>query len=127
MVWGQDDGHGGVRITDPEQRVLDYDPPRRLAYTWHTFTPEWAQASGISEDVRARLAAEPRSKVAFDIAPAGEMVKLTVVHDGFDVDSLLAEMISGGWPRVVAELKTMLETDPAGDEASEELAAAQPS
>ena len=110
MIWAQEGADEGTRITDPEQVVLEYDPPRRLAYTWHTFTPEWAQASGISEDVRARLAGERRSKVAFDLVPAGEMVKLTVVHDGFDDGSLVAEMVSGGWPRVVAELKTMLET-----------------
>ena len=33
----------GVVIADPEQVVLEYDPYRRLAYTWHTFTPELAE------------------------------------------------------------------------------------
>ena len=32
----------GVVIADPDQVVLEYDPYRRLAYTWHTFTPELA-------------------------------------------------------------------------------------
>jgi uncharacterized protein YndB with AHSA1/START domain/DNA-binding transcriptional ArsR family regulator len=114
MTWAQP----GVEVADPEQRVLEYDPPRRLAYTWHTFTPEWAAASGIDEEVRARIAAEPRSKVAFDLEPAGELVKLTVVHDGFGPDSLVAEMVSQGWPAVVAKLKTMLEAD-AGSYAGE--------
>ena len=39
----------GVTITDPEQRVLEADPFRRLAYTWHSYTPEWAQAMDIDE------------------------------------------------------------------------------
>jgi uncharacterized protein YndB with AHSA1/START domain/DNA-binding transcriptional ArsR family regulator len=107
MTWAQP----GVEVVDAAQRLLEYDPPRRLAYTWHTFTPEWAAASGIDEDVRARIAAEPRSKVAFDLEPAGELVKLTVVHDGFGPDSLVAQMVSQGWPAVVGKLKTMLEAD----------------
>ena len=45
--------------------------PRRLAYTWHTFTPEWAATHGIDEGRRPRWRAEPRSKVAFDIEEAG--------------------------------------------------------
>ena len=42
MVWNL----LGVRIADPEQVVLEADPPRRLSYTWHTFTPELARAVG---------------------------------------------------------------------------------
>jgi len=37
-------------------------------------------------------------------------VKLTVVHDGFDAGSLMAELVSGGWPRILSNLKTLLET-----------------
>ena len=33
----------GVRIANPEQVVLEADPPRRLSYTWHTFTPSWPE------------------------------------------------------------------------------------
>ena len=35
----------GLVVSDPEQVILESDPCRRLAYTWHTFTPEWAAAS----------------------------------------------------------------------------------
>ncbi|MFJ3925244.1 SRPBCC domain-containing protein [Streptomyces sp. NPDC090022] len=62
LVWKQ----GGVTIAHPEQVVLVCDPYRRLSYTWHTFTEEWAGAVGVDEDVRARLAAERRSTVTFD-------------------------------------------------------------
>ncbi len=101
-------GAGG---RDPEQVILESDPSARLAYTWHTFTPEWAVAHGFDEATAAAWRAEPRSKVAFDIEEAGEgVVKLTVVHDGFAPGSAVLEGVRGGWPAVIASLKTLLET-----------------
>jgi hypothetical protein len=38
------------------------------------------------------------------------MVKLTVVHDDFDLGSTAMEMVSEGWPRLLSDLKTLLET-----------------
>ena len=38
------------------------------------------------------------------------MVKLTVVHHGFEPGSEVLKGISGGWPAVVASLKTLLGT-----------------
>ncbi|HEX3920746.1 MAG TPA: SRPBCC domain-containing protein [Streptosporangiaceae bacterium] len=78
--------------------------------TWHAFTLEWAQAYGFSEEFQANLAAEPRSKVTFEIEPAGPMVKLTVLHDGFEPGSAVLDGISQGWPAILASLKTLLET-----------------
>jgi uncharacterized protein YndB with AHSA1/START domain len=100
----------GVTIADPEQVVLESDPHRRLAYTWHTITPELADFLELTEEARERIAAEQRSKVTFDIEPLGELVKLTVVHDGFETGSLVASLVSQGWPRVLSDLKTLLET-----------------
>lgn len=94
-------------IVDAEQVVLEAEPGRRLSYTWHTFTPEWAEAVGVDEETRTRLLAEPRSKVTFEIEPAGESVKLTVVHEAGDV---LLGMSREGWPAIVSGLKTLLET-----------------
>jgi uncharacterized protein YndB with AHSA1/START domain/DNA-binding transcriptional ArsR family regulator len=101
----------GVTTADDEQVVVESDPFNRLAYTWHSFTPEWAAAFDVAEERRERLASEPRSKVTFDIEPLDDdQVKLTVVHDDLAPDGLLKDMISGGWPRVLANLKTLLET-----------------
>ncbi len=101
----------GVRVEDPEQIILEADPPHRLSYTWNTFNAELSGALGWSEEFRARIAAEPRSRVTFEIEPEGdETVRLTVIHDGFEVGSAMLESISGGWPRVLADLKTLLET-----------------
>ena len=101
----------GLVVRDPEQVVLESDPYRRLAYTWHTFSPEWAALHGIAEETAASWRAEPRSKVAFDIEETGPgVVKLTVVHDGFGQGSEVLRAVSSGWPAVLASLKTLLET-----------------
>jgi uncharacterized protein YndB with AHSA1/START domain/DNA-binding transcriptional ArsR family regulator len=109
MTWRMGAGDGEAVVADPGQIVLESDPPRRLSYAWHTFTPAWAAAVGIDEELRAKIAAERRSRVTFDLEPDGPLVKLTVVHDEFDEGSTVAEMVSGGWPKVVGEIKTLLE------------------
>jgi uncharacterized protein YndB with AHSA1/START domain/DNA-binding transcriptional ArsR family regulator len=101
----------GVTVVDPEQVVLEAEPYRRLSYTWHTFTPEWAAAHGVDQALAAEWGAEPRSKVAFDIEDGGNgVVKLTVVHDGFEPGSAVLQGVSGGWPAVISALKTLVET-----------------
>ena len=101
----------GLSVVDDDQLVLDAHPFRRLSYAWHAVTPEWADAVNLTDDAFSRLAAEPRSKVTFEIEPLDdEQVKLTVVHDGLDPDGLMRSLISNGWPRVLSNLKTLLET-----------------
>jgi uncharacterized protein YndB with AHSA1/START domain/DNA-binding transcriptional ArsR family regulator len=109
MTWE----YAGVTVADPAQVVLESDPYRRLAYTWQTVTPEFAKAVGFSDDYLAQVTAEARSKVTFDIGPAGDLVKLTVVHDGFGPASATLESVSGGWPMVLSSLKSLLETSEA--------------
>ncbi len=99
-----------VTIADPAQVVLEADPYRRLSYTWHTFTPEWAAAYGISAEDMAKFAAEPRSKVTFEIEPQGDYVRLTVVHDGFEPGSAVLAAVGAGWPMLMSGLKSLLET-----------------
>jgi DNA-binding transcriptional ArsR family regulator/uncharacterized protein YndB with AHSA1/START domain len=107
MTWEEK----GAAVADPEQRVLVFEPCRRLSYTWHTFTPQWAAANGIDENTLARLAAEPRSAVTFDLQPVEDgVVRLTVIHGRLDPDGILRDMISVGWPRLLCDLKTLLET-----------------
>ena len=43
----------GLVVSDPEQVILESDPYRRLAYTWHTITPEWAAGVGMDEATAA--------------------------------------------------------------------------
>jgi DNA-binding transcriptional ArsR family regulator/uncharacterized protein YndB with AHSA1/START domain len=103
------DNHG-VLVDDPGSVVLEADPYRRLSYSWHTMSPELAAAFGWDQEFQAKLAAEPRSKVTFDLEPAAQGVKLTVTHDGFEPDSTVLQMVSVGWPDVISSLKTLLET-----------------
>jgi uncharacterized protein YndB with AHSA1/START domain/DNA-binding transcriptional ArsR family regulator len=101
---------------DLGQVVLESDPPRRLSYTWHAFQPQHAEFFGWSEERLADLQKERRSKVTFDIEPAGRRVKLTVTHDDFEPDSMMLRAVSGnlppsgGWPELLADVKTFLET-----------------
>jgi uncharacterized protein YndB with AHSA1/START domain len=106
MSWEQ----GGVTVLDPDQVVLESSPPRRLTYTWHTFTPEFAATCGITGDRLNLVRQEPRSKVTFEIEPAGANVKLTLRHDGFEENSIVLANVSDGWPLILANLKTLLET-----------------
>jgi uncharacterized protein YndB with AHSA1/START domain/DNA-binding transcriptional ArsR family regulator len=106
MTWD----HLGTEISDPDQVVLAADPGRLLSYTWHTFTEEWAQAVGFDDETLAKIAAEPRSKVTFEIEPAESGVKLTVIHEGFEPGSTVLDLIRDGWPQLVSDLKTLLET-----------------
>lgn len=106
MTWKQD----GVTIVDPAQVVLESEPYRRLAYSWHTFTPEFADLHGLGDEFLSKVAKERRSKVTFEIEPVGQLVKLTVVHDGFEPGSTVLEMVSEGWPHLLSSLKTLLET-----------------
>jgi uncharacterized protein YndB with AHSA1/START domain len=101
---------GHLTIRDPKQVILESNAPSRLAYTWHTFTPEWANASGYSEDDRLKFAHEQRSKVAFTIDRPHDVVRLNVVHDGFESGSIVYEAIRDGWPPLLSSLKTFLET-----------------
>ncbi|MDQ6806102.1 MAG: metalloregulator ArsR/SmtB family transcription factor [Actinomycetota bacterium] len=100
----------GLTISDAEQVVVESEPHRRLSYTWHTFTSEWAESLDLTDDARDRLAAEPRSKVTFEIESLGDQVKLTVIHNDLEPGGMTSSLISQGWPRVLANLKTLLET-----------------
>jgi uncharacterized protein YndB with AHSA1/START domain/DNA-binding transcriptional ArsR family regulator len=103
MTWSGN----GYRIEDPEQVVLEADPYHRLAYTWHTYTPDWAGAVGLADEERQALAAEARSTVTFTLEQQGQVVKLTVVHEGGE---RTLSAVSDGWPAIVASLKSLLET-----------------
>jgi DNA-binding transcriptional ArsR family regulator/uncharacterized protein YndB with AHSA1/START domain len=102
--------HQGVTIVDPDQVVLEADPPRRLSYTWHTFTPEWARGVGFDEARRMSFAAEPRSTTTFDLEPAGDRVKLTVTQGNLLPGGTIVSAVSQGWPVMLSNLKSLLET-----------------
>jgi uncharacterized protein YndB with AHSA1/START domain len=76
--------------------VLEYEAPRRLAYTFH---PEH---DGLEK--------ERPSRVSFDLEEINGQVKLTMSHDDFDDGSSVLPKISVGWPSILSSLKSLLET-----------------
>jgi DNA-binding transcriptional ArsR family regulator/uncharacterized protein YndB with AHSA1/START domain len=106
ILWREGDGD----YRDLDQVVLVADPPRVLSYSWHNYQPQHAEHFGWSAEKLAQLQREKRSQVTFEIEPAGATVKLTVRHDGFDSETEILKALSGGWPKVLSSLKTLLET-----------------
>jgi uncharacterized protein YndB with AHSA1/START domain/DNA-binding MarR family transcriptional regulator len=88
---GHDQGPG--RLIEGEN--LEVDPPRRLV---QSFNAVW------DDDV----AAQPTSRVTWEIEPVGDSCRLRVVHDELAVDA--DEHVYGGWPMILSGLKTWLET-----------------
>jgi DNA-binding transcriptional ArsR family regulator/uncharacterized protein YndB with AHSA1/START domain len=97
-------------IANPEQVILESEPYQRLSFTFHTFVPELAEVHPQLSVQLAKAATEPRSRVTFELEPDGDQVKLTVTHDGFPPNSVVLELVSGGWPRKLADLKSGLES-----------------
>jgi uncharacterized protein YndB with AHSA1/START domain len=84
--------------------VIEADPPRRLVTTWH---PVWDE----------QIAAEQPSRLTYEIEPGpGDVTKLTLVHDleGAPLTEAMVtgqvEGAGGGWPYVLSDLKTLLES-----------------
>ncbi len=53
---------------------------------------------------------ESPSRVTYEIEETDGLVKLTLTHDQFDIDSKAFEETQGGWPYILSGLKTYLET-----------------
>ncbi|WP_199430579.1 ArsR/SmtB family transcription factor [Qaidamihabitans albus] len=100
----------GEEFKDLGQVVLEAAPYRRLSYSWHHFQPEHAEHFGWTEEEFAERRKERRSKVTFEIEPHGSAVRLTVTHDDLEPGGWMREAVSGGWPELLAGLKTLLET-----------------
>jgi uncharacterized protein YndB with AHSA1/START domain len=87
--------------------IVEADPPRKLVQTWRAL---W------SEDI----AAEPPTRVTFDIEEDdGGVTRVTVTHE-LEGAPLHASTVGlsearmseggGGWPMILSDLKTLLET-----------------
>jgi uncharacterized protein YndB with AHSA1/START domain/DNA-binding transcriptional ArsR family regulator len=113
VLW-QDEPGGEAR--DLGMTVLESEPGRRLSYSWHSYQPGHQAFFGWSDEYFAELLKEKPSRVTFEIEPVRSMVKLTVIHDGFEDDTEMLRAVSGrksetgGWPEILAGLKTLLET-----------------
>jgi uncharacterized protein YndB with AHSA1/START domain len=77
--------------------VVEIDPPRRMVVRWQN---EW----------KPELKAEGPGRCTFELEPVGGAVRLTITHEMDRPDSKLITAVSGGWPRVVSNLKSLIET-----------------
>lgn len=77
--------------------ILESDPPRRLVIRWqNVFKPE--------------LKAEGASLCTLELEPVAGAVKLTITHSIEREPSKFIEAVAGGWPKVISNLKSLLET-----------------
>ena len=84
------------RVADTGE-LLEVDPPRRMVIKWRNeFMPE--------------LKAEGYSRCVMEIEQMGEACKLTISHSIEKDHSKFVEAVSGGWPRILSNLKSLLET-----------------
>ena len=56
------------------------------------------------------MTAEGYSRLTYELEQKGETVKLTVRHEMDKSDSKFIKAVSGGWPIILASLKSLLET-----------------
>jgi|SRR5262245_21212324 len=83
-------------VTDAGE-VIDIEKPKRLVLKWRN-------------EFRPELRAEGYSRCTIEIERGSEGVKLTVTHEIDKPDSKLIEAVSGGWPKILSNLKSLLET-----------------
>ena len=91
------------RLVSGDGQVMDAgeivaaEPPRRLVIRWqHQSKPE--------------LKAEGDSLCTMELEPSGSAVKLSITHSIEREPSKFILAVSGGWPKVISNLKSLLET-----------------
>jgi uncharacterized protein YndB with AHSA1/START domain len=84
------------RVADTGE-VVEIDPPRRLVLKWRN-------------EFRPELKSEGYSRCTLALEPVDGAVKLTITHMMDRAESKFIEAVSGGWPQVLSNLKSLLET-----------------
>lgn len=84
----------GVSKFHCDGEVVEYDPPRILAYTW---IANW-------HDDKSR-----RTVVRWELTPDAKGTRIKVTHSGLAQENLARKDYSGGWPGVLEQLKKFVE------------------
>jgi uncharacterized protein YndB with AHSA1/START domain len=92
VVYHYGDGRSAV-----EGEVLECEPEKRLAITWHVLYDDDA-------------AVEEPSRVIYEIDALEGQVRLRVTHDRFPEPTVVRDHVVAGWPWIIASLKSLLET-----------------
>ncbi|HVY93881.1 MAG TPA: SRPBCC family protein [Bryobacteraceae bacterium] len=77
--------------------ILESAPHKRLVIRWQN-------------QMKPELKAEGDSRCTIELEPAGSAVKLSITHTIDRDPSKLIEAVSGGWPKIMSNLKSLLET-----------------
>lgn len=83
-------------ITDAGE-IIEAVPPRRLVIRWQNL---W----------KPELKVEGESLCTMELEPSGTAVRLTITHTSARDASKLIEAVSSGWPKVLSNLKSLLES-----------------
>jgi uncharacterized protein YndB with AHSA1/START domain len=84
------------RLADSGE-IAEFDPPRRLAIRWR-------------HELMAELNAEGWSLCTMELEDKSGSVKLTITHSMERENSKLIGAVSHGWPQIMSNLKSLLET-----------------
>ena len=87
---------GDGRVADAGE-VVEVDRPRRLVLRWRN-------------EFRPELKAEGFSRCVIEIEATKDVSKLSILHTIERENAKLIEAVSGGWPRILSNLKSLLET-----------------
>jgi len=77
--------------------VVEFEPKKRIVLRWRN---EW----------KPELRAEGDAQCVFELEPLEGAVKLSITHTMERPGSKFIEAVSGGWPRILSNLKSLLET-----------------
>jgi uncharacterized protein YndB with AHSA1/START domain len=88
--------HSDGTVTDAGE-IVESEPPRRLVIRWR-------------HQNKAELKAEGDSLCTMELEQSGSAVKLSITHSIEREPSKLIEAVSGGWPKILSNLKSLLET-----------------
>ena len=86
----------GGEITDSGE-IIEAERPRRLVIRWQ-------------HQSKAELKAEGESQCTMELEPVGGAVKLSITHTIERDPSKFIAAVSGGWPKIISNLKSLLES-----------------
>jgi uncharacterized protein YndB with AHSA1/START domain len=88
--------HADGQVADSGE-IVEAVPQQRLVIRWR-------------HEKNADLKAEGDSFCTIEIEPSGSAVKLSITHTIERENSQFIAAVSGGWPKIVSNLKSLLET-----------------
>ena len=84
------------RVADTGE-ILEFEQPRRIRLKWRN-------------EFRPELKAEGFAICTIEIEPYGNAVRLSITHTIERAESKFIQAVSGGWPKILSNLKSLLET-----------------